>query len=341
MRHLPILSFPDILSRLGRDKAVQRQDPMALALAVFECREMPVDLLFRIATVASRLPDFPDRVTFREHQGYRHGLAAVRTGGVWRLDGGPAVPYEGDVASAGRSDHFTLAVAGAYREANGRNPAEAAFAPWSRQDLAGQLAAVAPSLPPHVVLASLCRGRAIAATLGLAPDGRLFGDWADAVSALGHDPGAAPAEGAPPALFALANAARADEIQDLVSRGAAVGVSHEGDTALTRAISRGHVDVVQVLMDNGAVPAPDRDGYSPLRRALDSFDTLFLGDRAVDMARFLLAVGEDPHLPDSDGRTPAEEAAGLLDGTHPDVDAAAAEVVAMFEAARRATPALA
>jgi ankyrin repeat protein len=112
-------------------------------------------------------------------------------------------------------------------------------------------------------------------------------------------------------------------------------LSEDGETALHRAASRGHLKAVALLLDRGAtVDAVDGEGVTPLilasyrgktevaklllergagvnaqekRNGLSSLShAVGRGDK--DLVSVLLAHGADPLLKSADGRTPLERA---------------------------------
>lgn len=76
-----------------------------------------------------------------------------------------------------------------------------------------------------------------------------------------------------------------------------------GKTALLRAVERGDVEVVRLLLDAGADPDLKSGGYTPLGRAA------LLGHGQV--AERLLKAGANPDLKSSDGNTPLTAAASM------------------------------
>jgi uncharacterized protein len=129
------------------------------------------------------------------------------------------------------------------------------------------------------------------------------------------------------------NVARLTELADKVNVDARLG--EDGETALHRAASRGHVQAVRLLLDHGAkVDATDGEGVTPLvlasyrgqtevvklllersadvnarekRNGLSSLShAVGRGDK--ELVGVLLAHGADPLQKSADGRTPLERA---------------------------------
>jgi ankyrin repeat protein len=75
-------------------------------------------------------------------------------------------------------------------------------------------------------------------------------------------------------------------------------------TALAWAACHGHLDLVREMLQSGADPNADSDGYgNPLQLC-----ALCPHDSGVEVAKALIAAGADVHRRDSKGHTPAETA---------------------------------
>jgi ankyrin repeat protein len=166
-----------------------------------------------------------------------------------------------------------------------------------------------------VVVAALVLS-AVAVLLWLAADQRRQGRERDFLSAASQG-----------------NVAKLNELVDKVDVDARL--SEDGETALHRAASRGHLNAVALLLDHGAkVDATDGEGVTPLilasyrgqtevvklllqrgaavnarekRNGLSSLShAVGRGDK--ELVSVLLAHGADPLLKSADGRTPLERA---------------------------------
>lgn len=124
-------------------------------------------------------------------------------------------------------------------------------------------------------------------------------DLAAVLMRSGADPDARESEGHTP----LYRASTGEVARVLLAAGATADAASgpTRGTALHQASRRGHVSVVQALLDHGArIDARDAKGQTPLRRAVNC--------RQVQVVRLLVRHGADPHAADRHGVTPLDAA---------------------------------